>query len=192
LKEHIYVIILLASVVLVSGCVNQGNNTTINQTILSPLSKTYTQNNITFEYPESWQELNSTEEDVIAFVEDPLQKGPDGEANVFVQVMKKESKGAPLRKVYDEIRDGTQGTPGFQQISDQPITIDGLPAYELVAKATKKKAEEPQKNSEEYIRLVVFEKDGFIYMIACGTRTPANFNEQNRNFDLVITTFKFQ
>lgn len=45
---------------------------------------------------------------------------------------------------------------------------------------------------EEQFRVVLFEKGGYIYMIACGTREPLYLTDKNPEFDIIINSFKVQ
>ena len=45
---------------------------------------------------------------------------------------------------------------------------------------------------EEQFRTLLFEKGGYIYMIACGTRAPTTLADKNADFNLVINSFKVQ
>lgn len=188
MKKYLFAVILILAVVLSVVFAFEylsNTNQTSNQTSPSVPTKTYTANGISFNYPTNWQEANKTGQYVIAYVKDPELNSTDGKPGAVVEIMKKASNGVPLKRFYDDVKAGASNVPGYGQMSETTNTIDNVTAYEFTARAM-------DNNIEEQFKIVLLEKNGFIYMIACGTRSPTYLNDEEENFDLIINSFKVQ
>lgn len=92
MKRYI-LILFMVMVVAVSGCTSEDSGTE-NQT------KTFTANNISFEYPSDWVTANSLANDTVAAVGDPSSVDSSGLAQVSVVIQSKDLKG----NLYDMYR----------------------------------------------------------------------------------------
>ena len=99
--------------------------------------------------------------------------------------MKRTSNGIPLKRFYDDVKAEASNVPGYGVMSETITTVDNVTAYEFTARAM-------DSNVEEQFNIVLFEKKGFVYMIACGTRAPTYLSDEEENFDIIINTFKVQ
>lgn len=188
MKKYLFAIILIVavalSVVLTFEYVNNTNQT-FNQTSLDIPTKTYAANGISFKYPLNWQEGNKKGQYIIAYVKDPKLNSSDGKPGAVVEVMKRTSNGVPLKRFYDDVKAEASNVPGYGVMSDTTTTIDNVTAYEFTARAT-------DSNIEEQFKVALLEKNGFIYMITCGTRSPTYLSDEEDNFDMIIDSFKVQ
>ena len=83
---------LLFSVVFASGCVSSGNQTNTN--------KTYSQNNISFKYPGSWEIVNATSPNAVVAVADP-KTVENGSPTTLVVIQKPDvAAGSDINTVY--------------------------------------------------------------------------------------------
>jgi len=177
LRKYLFTIILISFLIFSSGCIN---NQTAN---FKPAKKTFQGNGITFDYPAGWTVKNKTGKYVIAYIVDPKAKSNDKKPGTVVEISKKESSGVPLERFYDEIKSSASSVAGYQLLSESTYKVDNVTAYEFTSKAT-------DNSVEEQYRVVIFEKKGFIYMIACGTRSPTYQGDKSQGFDMIINSFR--
>ncbi len=168
--------------------INNGN-TPYNLTSGNKEIKTYSANGISFNYTENWEIINKTGKYVIVSLNDTkankTNNKTDIKPNAVVEISKKASEGIPLEKFFDEVKVGASGVPGYRQLSEGKTIVDNKTAYEFTASGM-------DNGIEEQFRIVLFEKGGFIYMIACGTREPFYLTDKNNEFDIIINSFKVQ
>lgn len=172
---------LLFYVIVASGCINNVEQTD-NQTP-QVKTKTYSANGISFNYPSNWQEINKTGNYTIAYLKDPNAKSDDNKSGAVVEISKKASDGIPLKRYYEDVKSGATSVAGYQLLLERNIKVDNATAYEFVSKAV-------DKDIEEQYRVILLEKKGFIYMIACGTRSPTYLSDEEENFDIIINSLK--
>lgn len=175
-------LIIILSVALAYGYLNNINSV-FNGTSNSNLTKTYNANGISFNYTSNWEQVNKTGKYVIAYITDPNANKTDGKPGAVVEISKKASNGIPLEKFFDEVKAGASGVPGYKQLSDGKKTVDNETAYEFVASGI-------SNGIEEQFKIILLEKNGYIYMIACGTRAPTYLSDEDTNFNMVIESFK--
>jgi hypothetical protein len=188
LKKYTFAIILIIAVILSAVVTFEyvtNTNQTLNQTSPSIPTKTYSANGISFNYSADWEEGNKTGQYLIAYVKDPKLNSSDGKPGAVVEVMKRTSNGVPLKRFYDDVKGEASNVPGYGVMSETTTTVDNVTAYEFTARAM-------DSNVEEQFDIVLFEKKGFIYMIACGTRAPTYLSDEEENFDIIINSFKVQ
>lgn len=145
--------------------------------------KTYSANGISFNYSENWEITNKTGKYVIVNLRDTTVNETDNKFGAVVEVSKKAAEDIPLEKYYEEIKTGASGVPGYKQLSDRKLQVDNQTAYEFTSNGI-------DNGVEEQFRVVLFEKGGYVYMISCGTRSPSYLSNKNRDFDLIINSFK--
>jgi len=160
-------------------------NQTFNQTSPDFPAKNYAANGISFKYPIDWEEGNKTGQYLIAYVKDPKLNSSDGKPGAVVEVMKRTSNGVPLERFYEDVKAEGSNVPGYGVMSDTTTTIDNMTAYEFTAVAM-------DTNITEQFKIALIEKNGFIYMIACGTRAPTYLSDEEKNFDMIMNSFKVQ
>lgn len=177
LMKYLFVIILISSLIFCSGCIN---NPAAN---ITSSSKTFHANGTVFKYPASWSVNNKTGKYIIARIVDPKAKSNDKKPGAVIEISKKESSGIPLERYYDEVKSGASSVAGYQLISERNYKVDNVTAYEFTSRAK-------DKNIEEEYRVVLLEKKGYIYMIACGTRSPTHMADKSNDFDTVINSFR--
>lgn len=176
-----FTVAILFYIIIVSGCINNIEQTA-NQTP-SIKTKTYSANGISFNYPSDWQEINKTGNYTTAYLKDPNAKSDDNKSGAVVEISKKASDGILLKRYYEEVKSGATSVAGYQLLSERTLNVDNTTAYEFVSKAV-------DKDIEEQYRVILLEKKGFIYMIACGTRSPTYLSDEEENFNIIINSFK--
>ncbi|MCK9151473.1 PsbP-related protein [Methanobacterium alcaliphilum] len=189
MKKYLPIIVLMVAVIFASGCVDSGDtNQTSNGTNVVPdiPAKTYSQDNITFKYPESWiSNLTSTTPNTIAIVGDPDSQDSSGNIDTLavIQTIALPS-GQTLKQTYDATYAGYANMTGYELVSQRTLTIDGVTAYENIHKVEVGGVVKQE-------RATWLEKDGQIYVILCGT-LPEDFNSQQTNFDLITYSFQVE
>ena len=122
----ILVMVLLCSVILVSGCIS--NNNQNNET------KTYAQNNISFSYPGGWEIANTTSPNAIVAVADPTTV-QSGTPTTLVLIQKSNvTEGSNLESVYAANYASFFNNTEYQQVSEGNITVNGVNALENIYK----------------------------------------------------------
>ena len=168
------VIILVLLVVMVSGCtINNDTNAT----------KTYSQNGISFVYNGTWDVANTTSPNAVVAVGDPKSIDNQNNPYTFVLIQKPNSTEnndlfATYTKNYNTFFNNTTN----QRISEANITINNNPAFENVYTTN-------SGGIQRQMRAVWVSQKGVIYVILCGA-LPSNFDKEQKNFDLVINSFK--
>ena len=188
MKKYLFVTILIFAVILsvvVTFEYVSNANQTDNQTSSSIPTKTYSANGVSFNYSADWEEGNKTGQYLIAYVKDPKLNSSDGKPGAVVEVMKRTSNGVPLKRFYDDVKGEASNVPGYGVMSETTTTVDNVTAYEFTARAM-------DSNVEEQFDILLFEKKGFVYMLACGTRAPTYLSDEEENFDIIIKSFKIQ
>ena len=188
MKKYLFITILIFAVILsvvVTFEYVSNANQTDNQTSPSIPTKTYSANGVSFNYSADWEEGNKTGQYLIAYVKDPKLNSSDGKPGAVVEVMKRTSNGVPLKRFYDDVKGEASNVPGYGVMSETTTTVDNVTAYEFTARAM-------DSNVEEQFDILLFEKKGFVYMLACGTRAPTYLSDEEENFDIIIKSFKIQ
>jgi hypothetical protein len=177
-RYPVLVVILLFLVVIASGCIdNEKNN---NQT------KTYAKNGISFVYNGTWQIANTTSPNAVVAVGDPQSVNPvTSSPNIFVLIQKSNSTaGTDIWVAYQNNYRSFFNSTGKQRVSEANITINNVKAYENVYT-------EDVNGTQKKVRAVWLAPKGTIYVIFCSAPV-AEFEKQQKNFDLIINSFKVQ
>lgn len=167
-------VILLVLVILTSGCVNNDPN---NQT------NTYSGNGISFTYNGTWEVANSTSPNAVVAVGDP--KTVDAEKNpyTFVLIQKPNAtQNNDLQQTYNQNYAKMFNNSSNQRVSEANITINNNKALENIYLTN-------SSGMQMQMRAVWLTQKGVIYVILCGT-IPSNFDKEQKNFDMVINSFK--
>jgi hypothetical protein len=172
------VIILLSLVVLASGCIS--NNDTTNAT------KTYSQNGISFTYNGTWEVANTTSTNAVVAVGDPKTVNTQTkDPSTFVLIQKPNATpGSDLQTAYTQNYAKFFNNTTNQRVSEANITVNNNKAFENVYITT-------TGGVQSEMRAVWLSQNGKIYVILCGA-IPSNFDKEQKNFDLVINSFKSQ
>jgi hypothetical protein len=174
LRKYIAIVmVMLCAVVMVSGCVTDNKNT--NET------KTYSQNNVTFTYPGTWDIANPTAQNSVAAVADP-NSVQSGNPTTTVLIQKPNAtQGTNISSVYTSNYATFFNNTGYQQVSEGNVTVNGSDALENVYK------DNSTTNPRQY-RAVWLNENGTIYVILCIATVKDYANEQT-NFNLIINSF---
>ncbi|HEX3014257.1 MAG TPA: PsbP-related protein [Methanobacterium sp.] len=178
MKKYLFAIILLVSVVLISGCTT-GNQTTTNA---STSIKTYNGDQFNFNYPATWQLIISQAQNSDIAVGDPSSADSSGNVKVNVEIQ------TVVRPSNETIQDYYNSTYaqfaaqnlGYRQLSDGNITVNGRTALENVYILNSVSKEQ---------RAVWIQNGRNIYIILCSAPISQYNNEQG-NFDTIINSFK--
>jgi hypothetical protein len=177
-KYPVLIVILLFLVVLASGCIDTEKDT--NKT------KTYAQNGISFVYNGTWDLANTTSPNAVVAVGDPQSVDPVTRSpKIFVLIQKSNATaGTDLWTAYQENYRSFFNNTGKQRVSEANITVNNVQAYENVYT-------ENSNGTQKQVRAVWLAPTGTIYVILCGAPV-ADFEKQQKNFDLIIYSFKVQ
>ena len=168
--------VLLCSVVVASGCVSDNKQT--NET------KTYSQNNISFDYPGGWEIANTTSPNAIVAVADP-QTVQNGTPTTLVVIQKPDvTQGSDLNNVYDANYATFFNKTDYQRVSEGNITVSGSNALENIYKTN-------VSGDQRQYRAVWLSSNNNIYVILCVAK-QSDFEAQQANFNLIVNSFKSQ
>jgi len=170
-KSPIGIIILLIFVALASGCTNQTTTTP---------TKTLAMNGISFQYPESWQEIAPENVTLAAGGGNVIAAVYDSN-NTDILALVQTTNAATAKQSYDATKT-TLNSAGGQIVSESTTTVDGTTAYQIDYTITSSIAKKE--------RLILFEK-GKIYAITYSA-PQADFDSQLSNFNVIVNSFKVQ
>jgi hypothetical protein len=176
MRRYLILMFALLAVVMASGCVtDQGNET-----------KTFTQNNITFQYPYSWAVVQTTSPDAVAAVADPssVLSGTNSPTTQVVIQKPNITAGTNLTEAYDDNYANFFNNTGNQKISEANITTDKLTALENIYTSS-------SSGIEKQYRAVWLEKNSTIYVILCSSR-KSDFESLQSKFDIIVNSFQAQ
>jgi hypothetical protein len=169
-------ILLLLLVVMISGCTNKNDTNA---------TKSYSQNGISFVYNGTWEIANTTSPNAIVAVGDPKTVDSQNDPYTFVLIQKPNAtQNADLQTTYTENYNKFFNNTTNQRVSEANITLNNNKAFENVYISD-------FGGVQRQMRAVWLVQNGVIYVILCGT-IPANFDNEQKNFDLVINSFKAQ
>ncbi len=181
LKKYLFAIILLLSIVLTSGCINNGNQTTNNT---SNVTQAYSGDQFTFNYPSSWKLISSQAQNSTVAVGDPATADGNGnvQVNVVIQTAIKPSN-VTLQEYYNETyaQFAAQKNLSYMQLSDGTLVVNGRTALENVYTI--------DLSVPEQKRAIWIQNGSKIYIILCSAPV-SQYNSQQANFNLIINSFK--
>jgi len=176
LRIDIPMILILCFVVLVSGCVSEGKNT--NSTEI------YSQNNISFTYPSTWEITNTTSQDAVVALADPTTVHSGNPTTSVVIQKPAVAANSNLTSVYDSNYDSFFNNTNVKRISEGNITINGNNALENIYESNATGVQ------LEY-QAVWVDYNGTIYVIL-GSALPTDYKNQQTNFYQIMNSFKGQ
>lgn len=174
-KYPLLIIALLVSIVAVSGCVSNQNQT--NET-------SYSQNGVTFNYPSSWQVANTTSPNAVVAVADPTTVNNQSSPTTLVVIQKSNTTGSDLQTVYSTNYANFFNNTGNQRVSEGNITVGEAQAIENVYTTN-------ESGVQKEMRAVWLTRNNQVYVILCSA-LQSDFNKEQSNFDMVINSFKVQ
>lgn len=180
MKKYLLILILISAVILASGCINNGNQTSGNA---GNKTKTFSGDDISFEYPASWQTIASQARDSLIAVGDPKTADGNGQTqvNVVVQRIAQPQNETFAQYYTDTYAQFASQNMSFVPISDGTITINGVSANENVYKVNSGEMKQQ--------RAIWIQKNGRIYIILCSAPV-SEYNNQQANFDSIVNSFK--
>ena len=183
MKKYFLGIIIIISVVLVSGCISNSNDDNTNQ----PLS--LVENGISIKYPGTWVSANSKNNETIAAVADPnFIDSATGLGKVSVVIQKKSinssSKNASsIEMLFNQTYKNLFSDSSYKLIAEGYVTIGkSINALECIYIVKKN-------GTDKKHRAIWIENNGDIYVILC-TAPENEFDSQTKNFDFIINSFK--
>ena len=169
------VILTILVVITVSGCVNEQKNNQTNK---------YSQNGVSFDYPQNWRVANVSSPYAVAAVADPTTV-QNGRPTTAVIIQKPPLiRGANLKLAYENNYANFFNQTGYKKISEANITLNGTKIYENVYTVNTAGLD------KEY-RVAWLSKKQKIYVILCSA-LKEDFDQEQSNFDLVINSFQAQ
>ncbi len=156
-------------------------------------NKTYTKNNISFNYPYLWVEGNPSQllKGEIVAVIDPNSTNSDkatldeGAYTSVVIGTKSLSPGDTLKGYYNGLVKQGHDYEGYKHISNREFTLNGQTAYEIIY--TSKWGTGKVGKTRE----VLTERNGKVYDISCSSLVN-DFDKNKASFDMIINSFKVQ
>ena len=194
--QKIGLILIAILFVSISGCVNPLNSQTnasqvVEQAIPagSPANttpttnlprQTYNNNEISFNYPTSWEMVPA--ENIETIHDDPdfyrlVAVSPQGADPTLVSVQRTSSN-AQLDNKVSAKKQSIQNNNG-QVLSERTFTLDGVPAVALTY----------EYSDDQYRFLAVYlEKNGIVYALVLGAK-KGEFGNQAGNFEMILNSF---
>lgn len=122
-KVMIPVLIIILAIVGISGCIDE-----------TPKNKTYSANEITFQYPENWTELNETKYQMLDLGNDTeliFVLGNEQNRLSFGKVVPGQGQVLNTLPVWAQSTKTRFSSGGAQFLSEKNLTIAGVDAYQL-------------------------------------------------------------
>ncbi|MDI6644974.1 MAG: PsbP-related protein [Methanobacteriaceae archaeon] len=142
--------------------------------------KKFEDDEISFDYPSNWKTVKIM--DLPGAI-----VGLSGD-NVDVIISKKEiNNTSNLESYYTTLKDNNQENLAkycYQPISERTLKVDGVDAYEIIYKIG---CDDTQTRQQQ--RIILFEKNGYLYTISCTIIPPEEFDKQKSNLDIVVGSF---
>ena len=179
MKKYFFAIILLVSIVLISGCTTSGNQKATNT---STTVKAYSGDQFNFNYPSSWQLIQSQAQSSVIAVGDPSSADNNSNVpvNVQIQTTVKPSNGT-MQDVYNSTyAQFAEENLGYKQLSDGTISVNGRTCLENVYLLSSESKEQ---------RAVWIQNGNVIYIILCSAPI-SQYTEEQGNFNIIINSFK--
>ncbi|AEG19135.1 PsbP-related protein [Methanobacterium paludis] len=175
-KYPFLVLALLIVVVSASGCVSNQNQTNVTS---------YSQNNVSFNYPSSWQTANATSPNAVAAVADPNTVDSSTKVPTTLVVIQKSnaSTGSSLQTIYNSNYATFFNNTSYQRVSEGNITVSGSNALENVYTTNS------STGAQLEMKAVWISQNNNIYVILCSS-LASDFQNQQSNFDTIIDSFK--
>jgi len=180
LKKNLLLLTLISGLVLVSGCINGGNQTTNN----TNKTQLYSGDEFTFNYPNSWQQIQSMAPNSTVAVGDPESADSNGNVPISVVVQKTiKQPGITLLSYYNSTY--TQFAAqnlGYRPISEGTVLINGVNTLENIYYINSGGIQKQE-------RAIWIQNNRIIYVILCSAPV-SDFSSQQENFDIIVNSFK--
>jgi len=183
MKKYILGILIIISVVLISGCVSNSNNN--NETQIQTLAE----NGISMKFPGTWVSANSKNNETVVAVADPnFVDSTTGFGKVSVVIQKKTLNSSSkdfssITTLFNQTYQNLFSNSSYKLIAEGYVTVgtysDALECiYTFDENGTVKKH-----------RAIWIEDNNEVYVILC-TAPENEFDSQFKNFDFIINNFK--
>ncbi len=144
MKKLIFILVILALVIAVSGCTN-------NQA--PPANKTYSANGLSFTYPGIWEELDKTTyQNVLGDKGEIGVVVGDGASSGFGIAKLNSTKNTTLNDLVADYNSSLKNN-GTKYVSGKSISVAGVKGYEMTVTA-----------SENYVTIILFIKNDIDYL----------------------------
>ena len=182
MKKYILGIIVIISVILVSGCISNSDNNDADQ------PKTLTEGGISIKYPGTWVPANSKNNETIAAVADPDSIDSStgfGKVSVVIQKRTVNSSSNPssIETLFSQNYKDLFSNSSYKLIAEGNVTVGKYEnAFECVYTID-------ENGTVKKHRAIWIENNNDIYVILC-TAPETEFDSHSKNFDFIINTFK--
>ena len=171
-KTWVLVPLLIILVVSLSGCITDG---------LIKSGKTFEANGITFQYPESWQVVNSVAEGSVAAV----ASKENSQISTVIQQVPSEL-GTDIQSACSNNNKNLVQSPNYINLQEVKTSVNGQPV--ILHRYIVNEADGSQK---EHVATWIQMSDGKLYVVLFNT--PLESYEQERSsYDLIVGTFALQ
>lgn len=171
-KTWVLVPLLIILVVSLSGCITDG---------LIKSGETFEANGITFQYPESWQVVNSVAEGSVAAV----ASKENSQISTVIQQVPSEL-GTDIQTACSNNNKNLVRSPNYINLQEVKTSVNGQPV--ILHRYIVNEADGSQK---EHVATWIQMSDGKLYVVLFNT--PLESYEQERSsYDLIVGTFALQ
>lgn len=171
-KTWVLVPLLIILVVSLSGCITDG---------LIKSGETFEANGVTFQYPESWQVVNSVAEGSVAAV----ASKENSQISTVIQQVPSEL-GTDIQSACSNNNKNLVQSPNYINLQEVKTSVNGQPV--ILHRYIVNEADGSQK---EHVATWIQMSDGKLYVVLFNT--PLESYEQERSsYDLIVGTFALQ
>ena len=182
MKKYILGIIVIISVVLVSGCISNSNNDNADQ------PQTLAENGISIKFPGTWVSANSKNNETIAAIADPNSiDSSTGLGKISVVIQKRTlnsslKNSSSIEALFNQTYKVLFSNNTYNLIAEGNVTVGEYNALECVYTIDKN-------GTVKQHRAIWIENNNNVYVILC-TAPENEFSSQSKNFDFIINSFK--
>jgi hypothetical protein len=183
MKKHILGIIVIISVLFVSGCISDSDSNSTDQ------PQTLAKNGISIKYPGTWVSANSENNETIAAVADPSSVDSDtgfGKVSVIIQ---KKTLNSSLRNSSSLEALFSQTYQALFSNSSYKLIADGYVTAGQYTNASECIYTVDENGTIKQHRAIWIENGNDVYVIL-STAPESEFDSQSKNFDFIINSFK--
>jgi len=179
-KSILGIIVIIFSVVLVSGCISDNSNADQPQALAK--------NGISIKYPETWVFADSKNNETIAAVADPNSvDSSTGFGKVSVVIQKKTlnsslRNSSSIETLFDQNYKNLFSNNTYNLIAEGNVTVGDYNALECVYTVD-------ENGTVKQHRAIWIGNGNDVYVILC-TAPENEFDSQSKNFNFIINSFK--
>lgn len=147
------------------------------------MPQNYNSNGISFDYPGTWVKLSPSNANASVVKSNVVAVGDPNspETGNIIVIIQKTKKSGTMDEIVEASKADLNKDWGAVVQSEKTIKVDGRDAKDIIYTTNS--------SSNKKERMVIFDKNDFVYCIIMGGPVSA-FDGQKNNFDMIVNSFK--